>query len=101
MCEQLSWIELSDGHLLYLTTYDLFDTPQGEHVRKQLTEDDWCGHSAIKIFYAQTPQIKLGIDRECTDFTYPSNFPAELADAIKAGKFSWFDPKDEIGRAHV
>jgi vacuolar-type H+-ATPase subunit E/Vma4 len=87
MCKRVSWIKTNDNHLLYLTTYDLFDTPQGKAVREQLSEDDWIGHTAIKMFYGYKPQDRIGAEQECTDFSSPFNFPDEIAQAIKDGKF--------------
>jgi len=87
MCERISWIELADGTLLYLTTYDLWDTKDGKRVREQFCVNDWWGHSAIKLFYKKKLQNKLGTEYECQNFATPENFPAEIAQAIKDGKF--------------
>jgi len=87
MCERISWIALPDKTLLYLTTYDLWDTPQGAKVRERFRTDDWWGHAAINFYYEQHLQRKLGSERECTDFRAPANFPPEIAQAIENGKF--------------
>ncbi len=88
MCERISWKELPDGTLLYLTTYDLFDTVQGKKLREQYTNpDDWWGHSAIAFFYTGRTGIDKGKDCECTDFRAPSHFPPQIAQDIKDGKF--------------
>jgi len=87
MCERISWIELPDKTLLYLTTYDLWDTPEGKKIREQLSPKDWWGHSAIKMFYGKRPGIDIGWQLECTDYSKPENFPPEIARAIKDGRF--------------
>ena len=87
MCDRISWIELPDGTLLYLTTYDLWDTKDGKRVREQFCVNDWWGHSAIKLFYKKKLQNKLGTEYECQNFATPESFPAEIAQAIKDGKF--------------
>ena len=87
MCGRLSWTELPDKRLVYLTTYDLWDTPQGKKIREQLKPEDWWGHSAIKMFYGKMPNIDIGVQRECTDYSTPKNFPPEIALAIKNAKF--------------
>jgi len=73
--------------IMPLTTYDLFDTPQGQRLRMQYQNpSDWWGHSAIAFFHTG----KTGIDGntcECNDFSDPWNFPAEIAQAIRDGKF--------------
>ena len=43
------------------------------------------GHGAIDFYFEIDP--KKGINRECTDFSTPDNFPSEIATAIKTGKF--------------
>jgi len=87
MCERISWIALPDKTLLYLTTYDLWDTPQGAKVRERFRTDDWWGHAAINFYYEQHLQRKFGSEGECTGFRAPANFPPEIAQAIENGKF--------------
>jgi hypothetical protein len=83
----MSWIELYDGTLLYLTTDDIKNTKRGRELQKQLTWNDLVGHAAIKMFHGQDPHSKFGNEREVTDFSKPRNFPREIARAIKRGAF--------------
>lgn len=86
MCEFVSWIEYKDT-LYFLTARELA-TQEGRALRKYLGTaflNDVCGHGAIRHYY-QIPQNK-GRNHECTDFSSPDNFPAEIAAVIKAGDF--------------
>jgi len=82
MCEFISWIE-HNGKLYYLTKKQL-DSKKG----KQLAEycgrtEDLVGHGAIREYYG----FSGGLDRECTDFSIPDNFPDEIVSALKRGLF--------------
>ena len=85
MCERYSWIE-KDGEVIFLTADDVFKTKRGKALQKHTCQDDWYGHGAVRWYYHFTD----GIDRECTDFSTPKNFPAELVEAIKDGKMWGF-----------
>lgn len=82
MCEQFSWIE-KDDNVIFLTSEDVFMTERGRDLQAySLCPEDWHGHGAIRFFF----NLKGGVERECTDFSTPANFPPELAEAIKAGR---------------
>ena len=87
MCEFISWIEL-DEKVFFLENADL-DTKEGRELIKYLgdkVEEDLPGHGAIRHYY---PELKeKGINKECTDFSSPKNFPKEIVSAIKQGKLS-------------
>ncbi|MCR4293602.1 MAG: hypothetical protein NUV76_12085 [Candidatus Kuenenia sp.] len=46
-------------------------------------KDDYIGHGATRFYY----DFDGGMNRECTDFSDPANFPTEIVVDIKAGKF--------------
>ena len=82
MCERYSWIE-KDDKIIFLTGDDVFRSKRGKALQRYTPRrEDWHGHGAIRWFY----DLYGGVDRECTDFSTPKNFPDELAEAIKAGK---------------
>jgi len=83
MCEFISWIE-KDGKNYFLTSADLA-SKRGIELREHCgDDDDLVGHGALRWFYGG---FEGGVQRECTDFSTPLNFPAEIVEAIKAGKF--------------
>ena len=85
MCEFPSWTELG-GRLYYLTAADLA-TREGRALRKHLGAaftDDIKGHGAIDYYHGLQGS---GRHCECTDFSSPANFPAEIVEAIKSGAF--------------
>ena len=94
MCDFLSWIEkpLKKGTKIYFLTYDqIYNTPRGEILRKQIRSDkpeDFYGHDAIRKYYDLT--AGTGGEKECVDFSKPSNFPAVIVKAIKRGEFRGF-----------
>jgi hypothetical protein len=84
MCEFVSWVE-SDGHVLFLTASDVFEGRKGKELREYCgSSDDYVGHGAIRYFYGLS-DFK-GANKECTDFSSPTNFPAEIVAAIKNGQ---------------
>jgi len=88
MCKFVSWIE-KDGVLWYLTDKDIQSKRGKEYRDYNPCRDDDRGHGAIRWFY----DLKGGKERECFDFSTPSNFPSEIVEAIKQGNFSrWFGP---------
>lgn len=89
MCHFVSWIEVTDntGRVknYYLTGNQVFDTPRGQLLRDWCqSQDDYVGHGAIRFFYEMDSGI--GVERECTDFSSPDNFPPEIVSDIKSGK---------------
>ena len=89
MCEFISWKEVTtadgkDVEILFLTYDDIYNSKRGRKLQKFTTPDDFIGHGAIDFFYDLNGK---GIDKECTDFSSPNNFPPIIVDAIKKGKF--------------
>ena len=94
MCNPMSWIELEDGKLLYLTTSDM-ETKRGRSLKLYLGTsfiDDICGHGAIRYFFGTenddgtiTP-TERGINREDNNFN-PGILPKEIVSNIKNGEF--------------
>ena len=85
MCQFASWIE-HRGTVKFLTYDLLHNTRRGKGLQEwsQNIIDDFNGHGAIRWFYGLAPDE--GVDRECTDFSTPDNFPSSIVDAIKKGK---------------
>ena len=85
MCEFISWIK-KDEKIYYLTRTQI-DSPQGEALKKRFSgEGELLGHAAIRAYY----DIDYGTEIECiecTDFSYPDNFPDVIVKAIKNGEF--------------
>jgi len=98
MSEFISWYERETPQgkeILFLTHQQIFETPDGERMRKE-TGNDYIGHSAIRSYY-HLPESEFEngngandyasyINGECTDFSTPENFPAVISEAIKQGK---------------
>ena len=83
MCQFISWVE-GDKKNYFITGEQLFNTIRGKALQKKFDREDWLGHSAIRYYYRLR---YVGEDREQTDFSSPNNFPTEIAEAIKQGKF--------------
>jgi len=76
---------MPSGKLAYLTA-EASASKRGRVVEKICVyASDMVGHGAIRIFFDLGNQV--GVNCECTDFSSPQNFPVELANAVKAGKF--------------
>ena len=86
MCEYISWKEMPDGSCRFLTNKMLYHTRQGAELRRHNPDcpEDWLGHGAIDFYYED--KRDSGIQRECTDFYTPNNFPSVIVEAIKAGE---------------
>ena len=86
MCEYISWKEMPDGSCRFLTNKMLYHTRRGAELRRHNPDcpDDWVGHGAIDFYYDD--KRDSGIQRECTDFYTPNNFPSVIVEAIKAGE---------------
>ena len=83
MCDFISWIEVGED-ILFLTGKDVFETKRGRELQVYCQSSvDLVGHGAIRRYYG----ITGGTKRECTDFSSPDNFPAQIVKAIKAGEF--------------
>ena len=93
MCERFSWIE-KDGEVLFLTGSDVYDTAKGKKLQYCTTPNDFYGHGAIRFYFDLSKSS--GTNKECEDFSNPTNFPPELAKAIKAGKMAKFGVNEEM-----
>ena len=82
MSEFVSWVEYQDK-VFFLQNSDL-DTKEGREVYPKI-KDDLCGHGAIEEYYAEL-KGKVCVEKECTDFSTPANFPKEIVRAIKKGQ---------------
>ena len=83
MCEFVSWVEHEDK--LYYLTANLLNTKEGRDLKKFIGTAyavDIKGHGAIEHYFG----IK-GKHCECTDFSSPNNFPAEIVNAVKSSAF--------------
>jgi len=88
MCEFLSWIEMPNGELKYISNFEL-NTRDGAKLRKKLGDqfyDEIVGHGAIREYFGL--ESRRGKNCECNDFSTPDNFPLEIAKKIKNGEFS-------------
>src|SRR4030042_1945451 len=83
MCQFVSWVE-KRGKVCFLTGEQLFGTELGQELLPKISRDDYCGHGTIRAYYGI--DAGDGVNRECTDFSSPDNFPIIIAMAIKAGK---------------
>jgi len=102
MCEFVSWKEMPptwkpdvERRIYFLTDSDL-KSKRGRELKKYLGpkyEEDKIGHGAIDWFYKLEG---VGRNQECTEFLDPNSFPAEIAQAIKDGKFSMFGTCPQI-----
>ena len=86
MCEFVSWIEKGRGKtkkVLFLTC-SLIDSKKGQKLLKDISQEDLIGHGAIRRFFGL--EQDEGMNKECTDFSSPNNFPATVVKAIKSGE---------------
>ena len=84
MCEFMSWVE-KGNKVYFLTDKQIHETAKGKELQEwSKSSDDLPGHGAIRYFYGL--EQEEGINKECTDFSSPTNFPARIAKAIKGGK---------------
>ena len=89
MCQLASHLEYNGG-VLFLNDDDL-KTRRGRELRKHLGSqfhNDVKGHGAIRWFYKL--ERHEGVEKECSDFSSPDNFPSEIVETIKQGKFKEF-----------
>ena len=83
MCDFISWIE-KDGKVYFLSSNEL-NTKEGRALERYLGshyKEDIKGHGAIRHYWG----LKDGVNKECTDFSTPKNFPPEIVKAIKLGQ---------------
>ena len=86
MCEFISWKEMPDGSIWFLTEKMIYHTKRGGELRRHTTQEDWVGHGAIDFYYED--ERFNGVQKECTDFSTPDNFPPEIVNAILAGEMA-------------
>ena len=80
----MSWIE-KDKSILFLTADMVFNSEKGKKLQEYTGDSsDYTGHGAIRFYYGI--ERYDGIDKECTDFSTPANFPDAITHAIKDGK---------------
>jgi len=84
MSEFGSWVKRRGK--VYFVTGEQIASEKGQELIKlhDISPDDYCGHGTIRKWYGIDEGD--GIDKECTDFSTPGNFPPEIVVAIKAGK---------------
>ena len=93
MCEFISWIEKDIGRdkkILFLTYDQIYNTPRGEILRGEVGSEspqDFYGHAAIRKYF---DFLEGGMEKECSDFSSPANFPDVISKAIKMGEFRGF-----------
>lgn len=91
----VSWIEYKpkeyngyEGKVYFMTGELIFSTAK-EKIQEIIEENgfspkDCNGYELIRAFY--NIDSGDGVERECTDFSTPENFPPQIAQAIKSGK---------------
>jgi len=92
VCEFISWVEKGDK--VFFLTYDrIYNTPMGDLIQRKFPgEGELIGHAAIRGY----SELENGIDKECTDFSTPKNFPPAIVKALKNGEFKKMMPPSVI-----
>jgi hypothetical protein len=101
MCERYSWYErevAGQKVCVFVTAKDIYHTQRGRETQEHCNNDptEFWGHSAIAFFYGATPPGERDIQRDCTTFESPDNFPPELVAAIKRGDMAEFGVNEEM-----
>ena len=95
MCEFISYIQ-KGKKVYYLTGEQVFNTDKGKQLQEKLKSDNY-GHAAIRFYYdLPEPDERGREERECTDFSKPSNFPLKIQQSIKSGEFKGFFSPDVL-----
>jgi len=69
-----------------LTGAQVLHTRRGKELREFCkSAEDYTGHGAIRFYY-ELP-LFVGVNKECTDFSTPGNFPPTIVESIKSGEF--------------
>ena len=89
MCEFISWKEVQ-GKYYYLTDEIIAPRLDAFKGYNPNWTEDLAGHGAIEWFF-DLPH-GCGRNQECTEFSKSTNFPAEIAAAIRAGKITYGRP---------
>ncbi len=97
MCFAISWCELPNGEIKFVTGKQLFHTGKGKAlIKKYPSSNDWLGH-AIILEYHRLERLEGGCkERECTDFSTPANFPLAISAALKAGEYQGIITNDML-----
>ena len=88
MCDFVSWVEIKD-RVLFLTDDNIKDWERAGDRPACPDKSERVGHGAIRLFFGIDETD--GINKECTNFSSPSNFPVPIAKAIKDGKITCND----------
>ena len=94
MCEFISHIEVHQDKGIknyFLSDRELLTKKGQDLIKFCRCDDDLKGHGAIRRYYKLVNHD--GVERECTDFSTPSNFPPEIANAIKNGLMTGFNSR--------
>jgi hypothetical protein len=81
MCQHISWIELFNGAVLFLTDKEVF-SEEGRLRLSGTLHNDIVGHGAIRTFYGLSRNE--GIDYEVNDFWNKERFPKEIAQYLES-----------------
>ena len=95
MCQFLSWIEYK-GKLYYFSDYEV-NSSDGRRLCRSLGNifhEEIKGHGVIREYFGLS--YKQGKNYECEDFSTPDNFPIELVEKIKKGKFSQIGVSEQL-----
>lgn len=82
MCKAISWIE-KNGEILFLDDDDIL-SKRGKKLIDYNGNIDIQGHGAVRWFW----DVKEGVNKECSDFSNPDNFPEKIVNKIIAGKMT-------------
>ena len=89
---EINYKKFKKGNITLSNCYELIIPNENINFDKIRELCDYCGnqhdltgHGAIRYYY---DNFKGGIDKECEDFSSPDNFPSEIVQDIKLGKFS-------------
>ena len=96
MCQFISWVE-EDDKVFFLTKKEL-QSKKGKALIKYCDNKDLQGHGACKRYFFGSEGSKRGVQKECSDFSSPHNFPEKIALAIIRGDFNckYFDTPIDI-----
>src|SRR3989344_3330030 len=80
MLDFISWIELKNGKILFLTDREIF-SEQGKQVFKDCRDNDVAGYGAIRTFFAPSEN---GKERGKLDFWETETLPEELKEKLSS-----------------
>jgi len=88
MCDFISWVELPEGQIAYLTDQEVF-SKWGKERLGGCRHNDVLGHGAIRAYYGISKD--RGLDREQRNFWDTSKLPEELAEKVRHFEEHWGD----------